>query len=143
LYFCADFSGAAVRDTGTWLNGKPTTQPSGSARVPVSVTYETAGAWTRFMSPGNNNQILARVGVSFKSVSQACSNAEKEVPDFNFDAVRATAEDRWRQKLGVIQIDATDASEELQKVFWSGVYRSMISPQDYTGENPLWESSEP
>jgi len=91
----------------------------------------------------SNNQILTRVGLSFKSVDQACSNAEKEIPEFNFDAVRVAAEDRWRQKLEVVQIDATDVSEELQKTFWSSVYRSMISPQDYTGENPLWESSEP
>lgn len=27
--------------------------------------------------------------------------------------------------------------------FYSGIYRTMINPQDYTGENPLWESSEP
>ena len=33
--------------------------------------------------------------------------------------------------------------EMLQTVFWSGAYRSMISPQDYTGENPLWKSDEP
>jgi putative alpha-1,2-mannosidase len=143
LYFCIDFSGAAVRDTGTWLNGKPTTQPSGGAGTPVIVTYEAAGVWTRFQPPTSNNQILARVGMSFKSVDQACSNAEKEVPGFDFDAVRAAAEDRWRQKLGVIQIDATDVSDGLQKAFWSDIYRSMISPQDYTGENPLWESNEP
>lgn len=33
--------------------------------------------------------------------------------------------------------------DDLQTIFWSGVYRAMISPQDYTGENPLWESDEP
>jgi putative alpha-1,2-mannosidase len=27
--------------------------------------------------------------------------------------------------------------------FYSGIYRTMINPQNYTGENPLWSSSEP
>lgn len=77
------------------------------------------------------------------SVAQACHNAETEIPDFGFDKVRKVAEDVWRQKLSVIQVDATGVSDELQTVFWSGTYRAMISPQDYTGENPLWESNEP
>lgn len=27
--------------------------------------------------------------------------------------------------------------------FYSGIYRTMINPQDYTGENPLWNSTQP
>jgi hypothetical protein len=42
-----------------------------------------------------------------------------------------------------ITVDAEGVSSELRTVFWSGVYRTMISPQDYTGENPLWDSDEP
>jgi hypothetical protein len=34
-------------------------------------------------------------------------------------------------------------SEELQTTFWSGLYRTMLMPQNYTGENPLWNSTEP
>lgn len=103
-----------------------------------------AGAYTWFNAPTNAaNQILARVGVSFISVAQACSNAETEIPTFDFNSTLQAAEDVWREKLGVIEIDASGVDVELQTVFWSGVYRSMLSPQDYTGENPLWESTEP
>lgn len=42
-------------------------------------TSPPAGAYTRFNAPTSNNQILARVGVSFIGVDQACSNAQKEV----------------------------------------------------------------
>jgi putative alpha-1,2-mannosidase len=101
-----------------------------------------AGAWTQFHAPAQN-QIVVRVGVSFISVSQACHNAETEIPDFGFDQTLSAAKDTWRKKLSVIEVDATGVSDMLQTVFWSGAYRSMISPQDYTGENPLWESDEP
>lgn len=83
------------------------------------------------------------MGVSLISVAQACSNAEREIPTFDFQDTLKAAEAAWRQKLDVISIDATGVDKDLQKVFWSGIYRSMLSPQDYTGENPLWNSGEP
>ena len=81
--------------------------------------------------------------LSFISPQQACRNAETEIPDFDFGRTLAAAEAVWKEKLSVLSIDATGVDASLQTVFWSGVYRSMLSPQDYTGENPLWESSEP
>ncbi|TVY87384.1 putative secreted glycosidase, partial [Lachnellula willkommii] len=137
LNFCADFSGAQVRQTGTFQNNVPSpgTHNLTKAQAP-------AGAWTQFQAP-SNNQILTRVGVSFISVAQACHNAETEIPDFGFEKVRKSAEDAWRTKLAVVEVDATGVDDNLQTVFWSGIYRSMISPQDYTGENYLWDSDEP
>jgi putative alpha-1,2-mannosidase len=77
------------------------------------------------------------------SVNQACSNAESEIPSFNFHKVRTDARQAWVDKLDVISIVPGGAPESLLKVFWSGFYRSLLSPQDYTGENPLWNSTEP
>ncbi|PVH71934.1 glycoside hydrolase family 92 protein [Cadophora sp. DSE1049] len=144
LSFCADFSGAPLRDTGVWINNRAGLEPKTLKRMSDGINSPPlpAGAWTQFHPPPNN-QILARIGVSFISVEKACQNAETEIPDFGFDKARNAAEDAWREKLSVIEVDATGVSEELQTVFWSGTYRSMISPQDYTGENPLWNSTEP
>ena len=144
LHFCADFSGASIRDTGVFMNNRAGNDPKSVKVVPDGINSPPlpAGAWTQFQAPANN-QILARVGLSFISVDQAYHNAETEIPDFGFDTIRSSAEDVWRQKLSVISVDATGISDELQTVFWSGAYRAIISPQDYTGENPLWQSSEP
>ena len=143
LHFCADFSGAKIRDTGVFTNNRGGSNPKSVKIVPNGNSPPVpAGAWTQFeQSP--NDQILVRVGVSFMSPDQACHNAEKEVPDFGFNKLLKSAEDVWREKLSVIEVDATGVSDELQTVFWSGTYRAMISPQDYTGENPLWKSDEP
>jgi putative alpha-1,2-mannosidase len=143
LHFCADFSGAAIRDTGVFMNNRAGSQPKSARIVPNGNTpLVPAGAWTQFEAPPYD-QILIRVGLSFISTVQACNNAQTEVPDFGFNKTLQAAEDVWREKLSVIEVDATGVSDELQTVFWSGVYRAMISPQDYTGENPLWESDEP
>ncbi|KAF2166956.1 glycoside hydrolase family 92 protein [Zasmidium cellare ATCC 36951] len=147
LHFCADFSGADVRDTGVFQNNRAGTDPKKLSVVNDGVNNSPdilpAGAWTRFHAPKRNNQILARVGVSFISDQQACHNAEREIPHFDFAGVLAAAEKAWEDTLGVIQVKPGGVNESLQTVFWSGVYRAGISPQDYTGENPLWKSSEP
>jgi putative alpha-1,2-mannosidase len=143
LHFCADFSGAEIRDTGVFMNNRAGSEPK-SLKITTNGNSPPvpAGAWTQFQVP-DDNQILVRVGVSFIGVEQACRNAETEIPDFGFDKVRTAAEDAWRRKLSVISVDNTGVSDMLQTVFWSGAYRAMISPQDYTGENPLWQSDEP
>lgn len=139
LNFCADFLGAEPRSTGTFdSQGHPSTGNSTSDN-PAPLP---AGGWVQFKG-SNDGQIFTRVGMSFISVAQACHNAETEIPFADFDLVKSAAEDAWRKKLSVVQVDATDVNDELQTVFWSGIYRSMISPQDYTGENYLWNSTEP
>jgi putative alpha-1,2-mannosidase len=87
--------------------------------------------------------IMTRVGISFVTVEQACANAEAQIPDFDFDGTFAVAQQAWREKLNVVEVDARGVSQDMQTTFWSGLYRTMISPQNYTGENPLWKSSEP
>lgn len=149
LHFCADFQGASVRDTGVFMNNRAGTEPKNLSvvqdGVDVSPEILPAGAWTRFNKPTNSsNQILARVGVSFISVDQACSNAQTEIPTFDFDGVHSAAQQAWTDTLGVVAVNpGTGVDSTLQTVFWSGIYRASISPQDYTGENPLWVSSEP
>jgi putative alpha-1,2-mannosidase len=141
LHFCAEFSGARSRDTGLF-NGDGKLGAFDSTGQPPS-NFWHRGAFTRFHAPENNRELLVRVGVSFISVEQACASAEKEIPDFDFKSTLSAAEKAWKVKLAVIEIDDDGVSDELKSVFWSGVYRSFISPQDYTGENPLWNSSEP
>ncbi|KAK7516426.1 alpha-1,2-mannosidase, putative subfamily [Phyllosticta citriasiana] len=151
-YVCADFIGAEVRDTGLFKNNRAGNDPKSQSVVKDGVngdgsdggdTQLPVGAFVQFNKPDRNNQIFVRVGMSFISIEKACQNAEKEIPTFDFEGVQTSAEDAWRKKLSPISIDATGVNDSLQTTFWSGVYRTFLSPQDYTGENPLWESDEP
>ncbi|KAK3682470.1 glycosyl hydrolase family 92-domain-containing protein [Podospora appendiculata] len=143
-FFCADFKGAKLRKTGTFLTDTAKEEPKflNSGDAGTYIPSGSAGAWLQFEKP-EANAIYARVGLSFISVDKACENAEDEIPDFGFERVEAEARQAWTEKLSVIDIDAADVSEELQTTFWSGLYRTMLSPQNYTGENPLWNSTEP
>ncbi|KAI1310598.1 alpha-1,2-mannosidase-like protein [Xylaria venustula] len=143
-YFCVDFHGAEIRRTGTFLNRNATdgVQALGITYSNTRIPRGSAGTWVQF-SQAPQNQILARVGVSFISASQACENAEREIGDFDFSRIVEAAETEWRGKLSVIKADHAGLDDDLLKTFWSGLYRTMLSPQDYTGENPLWQSDEP
>ncbi|KAG8416052.1 hypothetical protein J3459_013811 [Metarhizium acridum] len=123
------------------MNNRAGTEPK-SLQLPTDGNTVPGGAWVQFHPP-QSNQIQARVGLSFISTERACNNAEAEIPDFNFKNVTRAAEKAWRTKLNVVKVNNTGVSKSLQRTFWSGVYRTMLSPQDYTGENPLWKSDEP
>lgn len=42
-----------------------------------------------------------------------------------------------------IRVSSTGVNSSVLTNFYSSIYRTMVNPQDYTGENPLWESAEP
>ncbi|KAK5110704.1 hypothetical protein LTR62_005581 [Meristemomyces frigidus] len=148
LHFCADFQGADIRDTGVFMNNRAGSEPKNLSVVQDGVNNSPdilpAGAWTRFRAPKVNGTIMARVGVSFISSEQACNSAEAEIPEFDFDAVHQASRDAWTSHLGALSVTpGPGVNESLQTVFWSGIYRASISPQDYTNENPLWNSTAP
>lgn len=145
LHYCVDLFGydGPVYDSGIWVNDR-----AGVDRKEIFVTrgfnnfYLQAGGFVRLLAPANRT-ITARVGMSFVSVRQACGNAETEIPSplQDFGRLRKEAEDAWRAKLSPVSLDVGDVSRDLQTTFWSSIYRTMISPQDYTYENPHWNSS--
>jgi putative alpha-1,2-mannosidase len=141
-YFCADFSGADIRDNGIYANSRASTDIK-SLTISRSINgYPLpGGAFVRFQSPGDG--ILARVGVSLISSDQACSSAEREIPTFDFEGTQTAAENLWREKISPIKVSTSGVNSSTLTNFYSGIYRTMLNPQDYTGENPLWQSSEP
>ncbi|OJJ49714.1 hypothetical protein ASPZODRAFT_22445 [Penicilliopsis zonata CBS 506.65] len=144
LYFCADFrSSAKVRDSGIFVDSRASNEVQ-DLKISRSINgYPLpGGGFIRFHSPPDNT-ILARVGVSFISSEQACSSAESEIPGFDFNSTHSTAVKLWTEKLAPIRVSREGVNSSMLTNFYSGIYRTMISPQDYTGENPLWNSTEP
>lgn len=145
LFFCVDFFGADIYETGVWVNNRAGTDPKELfVTRGFNLFYLEAGGFVRFSSL-TDNSVLARMGMSFISSAQACSNAELDVPnpERNFDTLVGGAQNAWRAKLSPVSVTAGGASTDLQTSFWSGLYRAMMSPQNYTGENPTWDSGIP
>lgn len=137
-YFCADFSGADIDSVGIFDSNsiKP-------GRTRTGLNYPHDGVYASFKAIVPTERILARVGMSWLSVERACQNAEREIPDWNFTRLVHETEMAWRTKLAPLRVDSTGVDQSHLRNFWSGVYRAFLNPQDYSGENQLWESDEP
>ena len=141
-YFCADFHGSSVRDNGIFVDSRASTIVK-DLKISRSINgYPLpGGGFNRFASAAQ--PILARVGISLISSDQACSNAEREIPSFDFDATHSAAVGQWQDKLSPIRVSRNGVDNSTLTNFYSGIYRTFVNPQNYTGENPLWSSSEP
>ncbi|KAF9259596.1 glycoside hydrolase family 92 protein [Marasmius fiardii PR-910] len=147
-FMCADFKGegfdlGAPVEFGVWLGNFPIKGATNLKQVYAGFRDEVGALFGFKKAPSGSTRVLARVGVSFISSEQACRNAEEDIPDFDFDRIHQANRAQWNDLLGRIQVDTTGVSEDTVKLFYSSVYRSYISPADYSGENPKWNSTEP
>ncbi|KAF1952718.1 family 92 glycoside hydrolase [Byssothecium circinans] len=142
-YFCADFEGADIKDNGIWVNSRADAEVKDlKINRGINGAALPGGSFVRFSSNPAEG-VLARIAVSLISSEQACRSAEAEIPDFDFEATQTAAESAWREKLSPITVSSTGVNSSLITNFYSGIYRTMVNPQNYTGENPKWSSSEP
>lgn len=138
-YFCADFQGSDIRDTGIYADSRGSTEVK-DVKISrgINGAPPPAGAFVRFTS---KDQVLVRVGLSFISSEQACSLAEDEIPGFDFMDTHTRAEDIWREKMSPIVVSEEGVTTDDLKNFYSGIYRTMMSPQNYTGVVPVVDAN--
>ncbi|KAH9934470.1 glycoside hydrolase family 92 protein [Epithele typhae] len=147
-YACMDFKGdgftlGAPSEFGTYLGNSPILGLNDGLQEYTGYRSEL-GALLGFAQNGDGTTtIFVRAGVSFISTDQACANAEAEIPDFDFDGTRTATRAAWNDLLGRIQVGTDNVDDDTIELFYSSLYRTHISPADYTGENPLWYSDEP
>lgn len=109
----------------------------------VQENSKDAAVLFRLSPLSKDEHIVVRVGMSFVSNDQACSNAEAEIPTFDFEGVSQSTISQFDTLLNRIRVDSINVPDETLTLFYSSLYRTLISPQNYTGENPLWETVEP
>ncbi|TDW44641.1 putative alpha-1,2-mannosidase [Flavobacterium sp. 270] len=91
---------------------------------------------------GGKEELNVKIGISFLSELKAKNNIEVEIPNWDFNAVLVSLENKWEQLLSRVQL-SPDTSNDYKKMFYTGLYHTMIMPVDRTGENPLWTNNEP
>lgn len=145
MHFCVDFFGSGIHETGVWVNNRAGTEPKQVFLTRgFNLFFLEGGGFVR-LNPPSDGVVTVRMGISYISSQQACRNAQSEIPSpsSDFDRLVDGAQSAWAEKLSPISVKGGGATDDLLTSFWSGVYRNMISPQNYTGENPLWHSDKP
>ncbi|KAI0951692.1 hypothetical protein AcV7_007717 [Taiwanofungus camphoratus] len=84
-------------------------------------------AYYRFAE--GTTEVGVRVGVSFISEEQACSNVEREVPEgTSLEETARKTRAAWAEKLDRIQVEGADDDE--RKVFYTAVYHTLQYPYE-------------
>ncbi len=89
-----------------------------------------AGAWLDF---GDQREVTMKVGLSFVSAGNAAQNLAAEIPAWDFDKVRAAAQNTWSELLN--RIDIRGGTEAQRKVFYTGLYHMLLSPNLFSDTN--------
>ncbi|WNH11173.1 GH92 family glycosyl hydrolase [Thalassobellus suaedae] len=135
VYFWATFD-QPIANYVTWKDGEfYVNQPS------QFDSGKKTGALLSFGNQGKK-ELNVKIGISFLSSLKAKNNIEVEIPHWDFNAVLLALENKWEHLLSRITL-SDDTSETYKKMFYTGLYHTMIMPVDRTGENPLWTNNEP
>nr|WP_294924987.1 GH92 family glycosyl hydrolase [uncultured Flavobacterium sp.] len=135
VYFWAVFDQPIAKYV-TWKDGKFYSNQSAQ--------FDSGKKTAALLSFGKDGkqEVNIKIGISFLSELKAKNNIEVEIPHWNFDTVLSSLENKWEQLLSRIKLSA-DTSDEYKKMFYTGLYHTMIMPVNRTGENPLWTNDEP
>ena len=85
-----------------------------------------------FMFPESNGEITMRIALSAVDVEGAKNNLKAELAenDFDFDALRQKAYDKWNTELK--RYEVSDPNESNKTVFYTALYHCMIAPNLYS-----------
>jgi predicted alpha-1,2-mannosidase len=134
LYFAAQASKVPAA-AGTWVGASVQ-----KGVMAAEAKKERLGAYLQWRTEAGET-IYFKIAVSFVSVEQAQAYLDREIPAWDFDAVRTAAATAWDDKLGLITIEGAPVEE--QKKFYTALYHTMVQPRDRTGDNPNWKSDAP
>ncbi|MBR3911886.1 MAG: GH92 family glycosyl hydrolase, partial [Alistipes sp.] len=80
-----------------------------------------------------DEQIYVKVALSPVSIEGAKANMQAELPDWNFEKTIKAADKAWNQELAKMRITSTD--ESAKRVFYTGLYHTMIAPSEFCDVN--------
>lgn len=136
IYFCGHFDQPAA-STRTFTGNGTELYTYGNL-TSTSGTYRQGGVFTF-----NTTSVSSRVGISFVSTSQACRNVDTQIPaGTDIDALVARAQERWATEV-FSKVSTTETNETILTQLYSYLYGMHLIPSNRTGENSLWNSTEP
>ena len=113
---------------GGWNNGGPYTVYF-YLQSDVPLYNNVKESKTRLDVAFSKSTVNLKVGISHISIAQA----KRNIPTRGFDAQLKHLRETWNGKLRKIEIAGT---EKQKRMFYTGIYHTMLMPVDKSGENP-------
>lgn len=138
VYFCGYFDEPGSFNTflgadstsDTLVQYDTTSQLNSTARLGAIFSFDST-------------TVTSRVGVSFISTEQACQNVNSQIPaGTSLSQLTDNTREAWNDQV-LSKVTTTDTDTSKLQLLYSSLYFMQLLPQNKTGENPLWTSSEP
>lgn len=113
---------------GGWNNGGPYTVYF-YLQSDATLYNKVKESKTRLDVAFSKSTVHLKVGISHISIAQA----KRNIPARGFDAQLKHLRETWNGKLRKIEIAGT---EKQKRMFYTGIYHTMLMPVDKSGENP-------
>ncbi|MEE2877342.1 MAG: GH92 family glycosyl hydrolase [Candidatus Neomarinimicrobiota bacterium] len=120
IYFVAKFS-RPFQSTSLFIDGEAV--ESNSARgtdIKAGITFDL----------DQQRQVLTKLAISAVDIEGARQNLERELPHWDFEAVRREAKNRWEEMLSVITVKG--GTKEHKTNFYTALYHSLIAPNVFS-----------
>ncbi len=118
---------------GGWNNGGPYTvyfYLQSDVPLVCGAKEDKARLKARFQA----TKVKLKVGISHISTDQA----QRNIPSCDFDTQLFLLRKAWNEKLKKIEISGT---KKQKRMFYTGIYHTMLMPVDKSGENPHFSES--
>ncbi len=92
------------------------------------------GAYLGFVLK-QGEKLRIRIGTSFSSIDGARKNLVAEIPDWNFEDLRAKNHLAWQKALSQVKVNG---SEKNKRIFYTAMYHSMQHPRLYNDVDGIY-----
>lgn len=109
-------------------------------RYQRDIAGDDIGAYFSFETQ-ENETIEVQLGVSFVSVENARQNLDAEQKGFDFERVKASAQQQWNEALSRVKVESGTPDQRV--VFYTALYHALLHPNvlnDVNGDYPIMES---
>lgn len=99
-------------------------------------TNKLSGAKTAvqiFFNSGLSKALKAKVSVSSVSIENAIDNMKGHKDTFDFDYIKAKAQNTWEDKLSKIKVISSEDS--LKNIFYTALYHTQLAPVTFSDRN--------
>jgi len=108
---------------------------TGFAKETLRSKDESVGGFMRFETE-ENEDVYVKIGVSFTSIEKAKLWLEKEIPDWDYEAIREETRALWNTELHKIQISGEHVTDADKMKHYTAIYHAMCMPRDRSGDIP-------
>ncbi len=118
-------------------NGSIWVGDSTRAGSSASADGERVGCRLEFRASAGE-PLVVKVGISYTSIDNARRNLDEEVPGWDFEGVRSSAEHEWEAALSRIRVEGGATADSIR--FYTALYHALIHPgiiSDRSGDYPL------